>query len=206
MPVLFLLFGSSGVGKTAVVGAVRARKPSRLAVHEFDELHVPVGADTAWRQRANEAWVRRALAYQARGLDLLLAGQTPFGELLATPSAPHLAGISACLLDCDETTQRARLRKRGDGWRAPTGGTVQDYVNWAAWMRQHAADPRARPEVITSGAAPGQRWERWSDWATGDPRWRVRVIDSTVATIEEIADTVLDWVEEERAASAVRPS
>ena len=75
---LFLLFGSSAAGKTFVLNELRGRIAS-LAIHDFDEIGVPAGADTAWRHRANEQWVRRALDYQADGTDLLLAGQTPFG-------------------------------------------------------------------------------------------------------------------------------
>jgi hypothetical protein len=93
LAVLFLLFGSSGAGKTFVLDVLRDRVPD-LAIHEFDEIGIPPDAGTAWRHRANEEWVRRALAYQAEETDLLLAGQTPFGELLATPSAPRRLACS----------------------------------------------------------------------------------------------------------------
>jgi hypothetical protein len=101
--VLFLLFGSSASGKTFVLNELRGRVPD-LAIHDFDEIGVPPRADTPWRHRANEQWVRRALEYEAEGIDLLLAGQTPFGELLAAPSATRLEAISACLLDCADDT------------------------------------------------------------------------------------------------------
>lgn len=144
---LFLLFGSSAAGKTVVVGALHDSVPD-LAVHDFDEIGVPAGADTAWRYRAIEQWVQRALSYQADGSDLLLAGQTPFGELLAAPSASRLDAISACLLDCDDATRAERLRARGPEWFERTGGNLQDYLNWAVWLREHAADPSSRAEVI----------------------------------------------------------
>jgi hypothetical protein len=80
--VLFLPFGSGAAGKTFALAALQGRVPD-LAIHDFDEIGVPAGADTAWRHRAIEQWVRRALEYQAEGTDVLLAGQTPFGELLA---------------------------------------------------------------------------------------------------------------------------
>lgn len=79
---LFLVFGSSGAGKTAALDILLGRIAG-LAMHDFDELEIPPGVDTAWRQQANEVWVRRGLEYEADGSDLLLAGQTPFGELLA---------------------------------------------------------------------------------------------------------------------------
>lgn len=195
----FLLFGSSCAGKTVVLDALRERV-ERLAVHDFDEIHVPSGADLAWRQRANEEWVGRALERQAEGTDFLLAGQTPLGELLAAPSAPRLEAISACLLDCDDATREARMRARGPEWLSRTGGPLQDYLNWAGWMRGHAADPTARVEVIRREAAWSEmRWSRWSHWSAGDPRWRVRVIDTSAAPAEKVAGELAEWIAEERA-------
>jgi hypothetical protein len=111
---LLLLFGASGAGKTFALDPLRELLPA-LAIHDFDEIGVPAGADTGWRQRSNEAWIRRALDDQAHGVDFVLAGQTPFGELLASPSAPLLEAISGCLIDCDDETRHARLRARGPG-------------------------------------------------------------------------------------------
>ncbi len=196
---LFLLFGSSAAGKTFVLDALRGRVAD-LAIHDFDEIDVPPHADTAWRHRANDQWVRRALDYQAEGTDLLLAGQTPFGELLAAPSASRLEAISACLIDCDDETRVARLRARGPEWFARTGGELQDYLNWAAWMREHAADPSSRTEVIRLEATLDEmQWSRWSSWRAGDPRWRVRVIDTSALPVEKVADELIEWISEERA-------
>lgn len=195
----FLLFGSSCSGKTLGLEALRGRVDA-LAIHDFDEVGVPAGADLAWRHRANEQWVRRAVEHQAEGMDFLLAGQTPLGELLAAPSAAQLDAISACLLDCDDTTRLERMTVRGPEWLSRTGGTVRDYLNWASWMRDHAADPTARVEVIRcDGAWTEMRWSRWNAWRAGDPRWRVRVVDTSAAPVEEVAEELVEWINEERA-------
>jgi hypothetical protein len=57
---LFLIFGSSAAGKTAALTARRSRV-DQLAIHDFDEIRVPGGADRARRHQADEVWVRRAL-------------------------------------------------------------------------------------------------------------------------------------------------
>jgi hypothetical protein len=194
---LFLLFGSSAAGKTAALDGVRQRMPE-LAVHDFDELGVPPDADTAWRQRANQGWVGRALDLQARGKDLLLAGQTPLGELLATPAASDLDAVSACLLDCDDETRLARIAARGSRWIERVPGDVQDYLNWAEWMRRHARDPAWRQDVVRATGTDGMRWDRWADWLEGDPRWRVRVIDTSRASIEKVVDGLAAWIRDER--------
>ena len=197
--VLFLLFGSSASGKTAAIEALRG-SVACLALHDFDEVGVPSGADAAWRHRANEAWVRRALEYQDAGLAVLLAGQTPLGELLATHSSLLLDAISACLLDCDDETRIARLRPRGSGWLARSAGEIEDYLSWAAWMRRHAADPAWRPDVIRHPETDQEmRWERWERWSTGDPRWRVLRLDTTHLSPEQVALALVAWIEAERA-------
>lgn len=196
---LWLLFGSSAAGKTFALNAVRARTPRHLAIHDFDEIGIPPYPTRRFRHEANETWVRMALDYQAQGFDLLLAGQTPFGELLATPSAPLLDGLSACLLDCDDTTRASRLRERGPEWWAKQAGDLTDYLNWAAWMRRHVEDPRWMPEVMKEDGSPEMRWERWTDWRAGDPRWCIRVIDTSNTPVERVADALWAWIEEERA-------
>jgi hypothetical protein len=195
---MFLVSGSSAAGKTFALNELRERKPD-LEIHDFDEIGVPANADTAWRQNANEAWVRRALDYEADGADLLLAGQTPYGEFLATPSATRLEAICACLIDCDDATRIERLRARGPEWLASTAGEIQDYLNWADWMRHHAADPTWRQDVIRQGGAEEEmHWDRWGDWQAGDPRWRVRVIDTSHVPVGRVADELSTWVDEER--------
>jgi uridine kinase len=83
---LFKLTGSSCSGKTTLAYATASRL-RHIVVHDFDELGVPAGADPHWRHHMTEMWVRRALEYQERGIDLLLTGQSPLGEVLAVPSA-----------------------------------------------------------------------------------------------------------------------
>lgn len=196
---LFLLFGSSAAGKTFVLDALQGQV-ANLALHDFDEIEVPSGADTSWRHRANERWLQRALDYEAQGIDLLLAGQTPLGEVLAAPSAAKLEAISACLIDCDDETRIERIQARGPEWLQRTGGALEDYINWADWMRGHAADPAWRVDVIRHEASESEmHWSRWTDWVAGDPRWRVHVLDTSAMPVEEVARELIEWIDEERA-------
>lgn len=196
---LFVVFGSSGAGKSSALNALRDRV-SDLALHDFDEIGVPQGAETGWRHRASEQWVARALRYQAEGSDMLLAGQTPIGEILAARSATRLDAVSACLLDCTDHARITRLRARGPEWLTQVGGDLQAFLNWAAWMRMHAVDPSWRLDVIRVDATePEMAWERWSEWEEGDPRWRVHVIDTSATTVDQVADALAEWIAAERA-------
>jgi energy-coupling factor transporter ATP-binding protein EcfA2 len=186
---LFLITGASGSGKTACLPALRALMP-HVALHDFDERGVPLHADKAWRHRQAEAWIGVALGYQAAGQDMVLSGQVVPGEVLACPSAPRLAGLAACLLDCHDVRRVDRLRARPGGAEWAT----QDMLCWAAWQRMHAVDPRWRPDVIRDGAWPEMRWERWADWARGDPRWQTWVLDTTDLRLDEVAARLAAWM------------
>lgn len=182
---LFLLWGASGSGKTTVMNALRGYLPN-LPMHDFDEVDVPPDADTAWRQKTAEAWVRRALDYQTDGRDMLLSAQLPLGELLAAPSSPDLDGVRSCLLDCSDYERIERIRSRDGG----SDRATQDMLCWAVWMRMHAREPSWCPDVITGEADPFMQWGRWSDLTANDSEWPVQRVDSTGLTVDETARAV----------------
>jgi hypothetical protein len=197
LPMLFKLTGSSCAGKTTLARALAGRMP-RLAVHDFDEVGVPEHPDSQWRHQTTEAWVRRALEYQDRGIDLLLTGQTPLGEVLATPSSPLLDGIAVCLVDVDDQTRQGRLSERDGGrWDA---AAVEAFLGWATWHRQHRHNPQNRPEVITVGGWKNMAWHRWTDWSADDARWHTQLLDTTDQPVAVSADKVAQWVTGQREA------
>lgn len=167
-----------------------------IAVHDFDEIGVPDDADLEWRQRSLELWIRRAVDYQMVGIDLLLTGQSPLGEVLAAPSADRLDGIAVYLVDVADETRRQRRAQRD-----PAGGppdAVEAFTNWTAWHRQHAADPRHRPDVLTAGSWPRMAWHRWTAWSASDPQWCTRTLDTTDHPIAASIAALAAWVVEQR--------
>jgi len=129
--VLFVLTGSSCSGKTTLANALRA---DRIAVHDSDERGVPSGADLAWRQSELEQWVGIALDYEADGMDLLLTGQSPLGEVPAAPSAPRLSRVAACLVDVEDRTRLMRLERRDPSkWDRER---KRQFIGWAALASQ----------------------------------------------------------------------
>ncbi|WP_229882173.1 hypothetical protein [Streptomyces alanosinicus] len=157
---------------------------------------MPEDANRQWRHRMTEMWVRRALDYQDRGIDLLLSGQSPLGELLAAPSALRLDGIAVCLVDVTDPVRRARLVERDPGrWDIQA---IDAYLGWAAWRRKHALDPSHRPDVIIEDGWPGMAWQRWTGWHSGDPRWCTQLLDTTDHSVTESVDQVEQWITEQR--------
>ncbi|MFG2464881.1 hypothetical protein ACGFXB_05325 [Streptomyces canus] len=192
---LLKLTGSSCSGKTTLAYAA-ADRLAQIAVHDFDELGVPEGADRHWRHRMTEMWVRRALEYQDRGIDLLLSGQSPLGEVLSAPSAPLLDGIAMCLVDVDDPVRRARLAERDAGrWDSQA---IDAFLGWAEWHRKHAVDPSHRPGVIIDDSWPEMVWRRWTGWNAGDVRWRTQLLDTTDRPVTESVEQVEQWITEQR--------
>ena len=187
--VLFKLTGSSCAGKSTLARVMADRLPG-VAVHDFDEDGVPANPELEWRNRTTESWVRRALAYQEHGLDLLLTGQSPLGEILAAPSAPELDGIAVCLIDVADDSRCARLAERG----SVSTRHVDAYLGWAAWHRGHARDPRHMPEVIRSRSWSEMAWDRWSGWTAQDPRWQTDILDTTGKAVPDSAAELENWV------------
>ncbi|MEU5876036.1 hypothetical protein [Spirillospora sp. NPDC047279] len=194
---LLKLTGSSCSGKSTLAFCVSGRL-QQVAVHDFDEVGVPERPDRHWRHRMTEWWVRRAQEYQDRGIDLLLSGQSPLGEVLAAPSAPQLDGIAVCLVDVADEVRRDRLTARDPGrWEA---AEVEAFLGWAAWHRGHARDPRHRPEAIINDSWPGMAWHRWTGWTAEHPRWRTHLIDTTGQAVAHSVEQVEQWVTEQRKA------
>jgi hypothetical protein len=195
---LLKLTGSSGAGKTTLAFALAGRLDG-VVVHDFDEVGVPEPPiPPHWRNRMTEVWVRRALEFQDRGLDLLLTGNSPLGEVLAAPSAPQLNGIAVCLIDVADQERRDRLAVRDKGrW---DHAAIDAFCGWAAWHRGHARDPRYRPEVIISGSWPEMAWHRWTGWTAEDPRWHTHVIDTSGRPLAASVDQAERWVTEQREA------
>ncbi|HJY24120.1 MAG TPA: hypothetical protein VJ649_00415 [Actinomycetes bacterium] len=94
--------------------------------------------------------------------------------------------------DAPDEERLRRLNHRDPGrWDE---SAQQAFLGWAQWHREHAADPRARPEVITSGGWDQMQWERWRHWTRHDPRWRTTVLDTAAQSIEETTCAVKSWI------------
>ena len=196
---LFKLTGSSCSGKSTAA-SLAGEGVERLAVHDFDEIGVPAHPDVVWRQRNLEAWVLRALEYQADDVDLLLTGQSPLGELLASPSAPQLNGIAVCLLEVADRDRFIRLEQRDPGrW---DDDAKRAFAGWARWHRDHAADPQNRQAVIIAGGWDEMCWQRWTSWSRDDPRWHTTVLDTTNRSVEATASQLRGWMIRSRSAQA----
>jgi hypothetical protein len=187
---LLLVTGASGAGKSTVRLAVAPKLGDAVECVELGDVVAVPGVPTiAWRQRATEAVVRRALELQAEARHLLLSGDpVAVGEVLAAPSADQLDGFAACLLDVDRAAQTARLALRGDD-----PALLVHHLAFADWMRGHARDLSHMPEVLTTNGWEEMRWERWTGDADDIGTWTIEVIDTSNLVVEQVATEVLGW-------------
>jgi hypothetical protein len=185
-----LLTGSSGAGKTTARELVAPALAAEVECLELTHLvRMPSSPTIVWRQQATETVVQRALALQAVGRHVLLAGDpVAAGEVIAAPSANQLDGIAVCLLDVSPEVQAARLARRGDDLRL-----LADHQAFAAWMRGHAQDPAYMPHVLSANGWDAMRWERLRHLAARDRGWNVHVLDTSARAASEVADEVLAW-------------
>ena len=187
-----LVTGASGAGKSTICTRLaEALAAEPVTCLDFDDVGVPVSADTRWRQRTIEWWAREAVEQQAAGRHVVLVGQVPVGELLAAPAAEELDGIAACLLHCSVEARRRRLAGRG-----LSPGETADHVAFGEWFLQHTLDPTHHPELITENADRRMRWNRWADWSADDGRWRFEVVDTDDLTPAQTAERTLRWIVE----------
>jgi len=187
----FLVSGAAASGKSTVAKHFPSRLDN-LVCHDHDEKKA---MDEHTRCQQLEEWVQLALFHQQDAQDFLLTSHSPFGELLACPSAPKLAGIKACLLDCSDPVRIQRMRSRGIDPKWPP---TQDVLNWASWHRMHAWDPQWEQDVIAGNGPSEHIYDRWLNWKQTDERWKVSVIDTTDTDVEMMLDKVAKWVTYER--------
>lgn len=185
---LLLVSGASGAGKTTARFLASKELDDRFEPVELWHLGpIPAVPTVAWRQQQVEVAVQRAIALEAEGRHLLLAGDPiPLGEVLAAPSADRI-DVAALLLDVDEASHHARLSALQD-----PPELLPLHLGFAEWMRHHAVDPSHVPEAVTNDAWPEMRWERWVGRPIGD-HWRMAVIDTSARTPVEVGALVAAW-------------
>jgi energy-coupling factor transporter ATP-binding protein EcfA2 len=184
---MFLLItGASGAGKSTVRELIAADLPPAVESVELHDVVEPERFPTlTWRQRSTEAAVRRALALQAEGRHLLLAGDpVAAAELIAAPSAGELDAIAVCLLDLNRDAQTARLSARGDD-----PSLFVHHIAFADWMRAHARDAGHMPQVLQTGGWDQMRWDRLRE----RDGWAMRVLDTSALSAPAVAREVLTW-------------
>jgi hypothetical protein len=159
---LFILTGTSGTGKSAVLPELRRL----LAGWEIFETDILWDSAGDW-SFVHCNWLRIAHSIALSGRPTLLCG-TILPEHLEDCDSRHLfRRIYYLALDCDDETRDARLRAR-PAWRGVTEEKLSAYRACARWLAEHAADAFDPPLVIldTTDTPVAQTARQIHDWAT----------------------------------------
>jgi hypothetical protein len=184
---LYLISGAVASGKSMVSWAVTKRLPNLVALEE----HVVTGQTGLGRLSKIGLWIEQALRLEEDGKDAVLAGQSPLGEVLASPRAIELEGIAPCLLDAHDFVRLERWLARGVD---PDWPVIMDHFCWAAFHRLHARDPRFEQRVLKQFGYADAVWKRWDQWTAEDPRWKVFIYDSSQSDKETTTEEIAGWI------------
>lgn len=139
-PVICLLTGSSGCGKTHLSKALASElDPNRSEVFYFDSVGVPspaamvrdFGSGERWQEVTTHKWVERMAAVRDKGL-VVLEGQFHPRFALEACRASGLKDFVLAVVTCDEQTWISRLH----GPRGQPELVTADMRNWSRVLRE----------------------------------------------------------------------
>jgi hypothetical protein len=158
-PVIPILTGASGAGKTTLTRAVEAEGRPGVGCFYFDSIGVPslammqrdFGGPEAWQAAMTHQWVHR-LACTTSGLRLaLLDAQSRPTFIRAAFEAEAVRDGHIVLIDCSPEERHARLR----GSRNQPELATVTMDSWAPYLRGQA-DALGIPVLDTTGRTPGE--------------------------------------------------
>ena len=154
-PVVVIVTGASGVGKTTLVTTLDQRGIPGIRCHYFDSIGVPsveemtreFGSPGAWQEAMTLQWIAR-LGQPDDGVRMaILDGQVRPSFVRAAMAASGVAG-QIILIDCSHEVREERLR----GPRAQPDLASRDMAAWAAYLRGQA-DALGLPIVDTTSTS-----------------------------------------------------
>ena len=154
-PIILVVTGASGAGKTTLVRGLEARSLPGVTCHYFDSIGVPspevmkrdFGSGMGWQEATTRTWIERLSLRPDRVA--VLDGQT---RPSAVRAAFRQAGVrrgAIALIDCAAEERNRRLR--ADRGQPELGSAQMDA--WAAYLKGQA-DALDLPIIDTTCLAP----------------------------------------------------
>lgn len=165
---LWIVTGTSGVGKTTIVPFLRTLLPD-WEIFDTDIIHA---AD--WQQHRSN-WLRLAHAIAQNGRYTLLCGTLLPADVDRCDHRPFFSKICYLNLHCDDATRAARLVTRPAWRQSGSAEFIERHRQFAHWLLDHAAtdfDP-PMPTIDTTYTTPLATAQQIQQWVLGS-------IDSTL--------------------------
>ena len=157
---LWIVTGTSGVGKTTIVPHLRTLLPA-WEIFDTDLIHA---AD--WQQHRSN-WLRLAHAIAQNGRYTMLCGTLLPADVDRCDHRPFFSSIYYLNLHCDDATREARLLARPAWRQSGTPEFIERHRHFAQWLLDHATtafDPPL-PTIDTTHATPIETAWQIQQWA-----------------------------------------
>jgi hypothetical protein len=166
---LFLITGASGAGKSSVCGLLPGLLPE-CVVLESDLLWRKefTSEDDDGRSDFHELWLRVAKAINQSGRPVVLCGTVIPAKLESLQQRRYFSELFYLALVCDDLTLEDRLKMRPD------------------WRFRHSDRTEFTEKMIVFN-----RWLRDNASTTEPP---MSVLDTSILTVDEVAERTARWV------------
>jgi dephospho-CoA kinase len=141
--VVVFITGVSGVGKSTLVPVLKEVFPT-FAVHDFDEVGVPLDVDVAWRLSTTDHWLREAKTNLAKGISTIICGLSSPNEVLNSDEFNKFLNLRFGIIKISEDQLRKRLKKRGYN-----SELIQDNLNWVKVLEKETQE--IKNHIILNG-------------------------------------------------------
>lgn len=141
-PILVVVTGASGVGKTTLVRALDQRQLDGVHCYYFDSIGVPTteemvarfGSASSWQETMTRQWISRLAANADETRIAVLDGQVRPSVVRSAFAESGVSRGRIVLVDCSHEVREERLRVD----RNQPDLASRDMAAWAAYLRGQA--------------------------------------------------------------------
>lgn len=141
-PVVLVVTGASGAGKTTLVRALANREFSGVRCYYFDSIGVPspeemlaeFGSGEAWQRAMLDRWMSRLAANEDDGRLLVLDGQVRPSDVIRAFRRHAVTRGEILLVECEQEIRERRLAES----RGQPELASPRMESWAAYLRGQA--------------------------------------------------------------------
>ena len=130
----YFITGSSGAGKSTLVKELESLLLKGFAIHDFDELGVPLDADNSWRIKTAKKWIDIAKENKLKNISTIIVGLTHPDEINEIAKKEQIE-VKYCVLEVEYEELKHRLMalrfsspERIENLKKYAGVTVEEFL------------------------------------------------------------------------------